>query len=284
MHPRRVPTPLTQFHAVSAGAGALWPCAGDGAVDTRAALAGAAGRAIAAGNCVVLKPSNYAPHTAQALQSLIEDSPCGLGARGAGRPAGKTKRCSTAVSTISSSPAGAPSGRLVMEKARAASHARVVGIGRQKPRARAGRCGHPPCGQAHRVRQAPQLRADLRCARLCAGAARRAGAADRGHEAGTPAQLWAAIPSPIRNIPISSTKSTRSSARPAGARGHSLWRQGRRPELEPTLVACSGRDEPVMQEDLWPHPAHPHDGFTFRHDRLCARGRKAAGAVSVYLV
>ena len=76
MHPRRVPTPLTQFHAVSREVPepyglvlvmAPWN------YPVQLSLEPLVG-AIAAGNCVVLKPSNYAPHTAQALQSLIEEA------------------------------------------------------------------------------------------------------------------------------------------------------------------------------------------------------------------
>ena len=76
MYPRRVPTPLTQFHAVSREVPepyglvlvmAPWN------YPVQLSLEPLVG-AIAAGNCVVLKPSNYAPHTAQALQSLIGEA------------------------------------------------------------------------------------------------------------------------------------------------------------------------------------------------------------------
>ena len=76
MHPRRVPTPLTQFHAVSREVPEPYGLAlvmAPWNYPVQLSLEPLVG-AIAAGNCVVLKPSNYAPHTAQALQSLIEEA------------------------------------------------------------------------------------------------------------------------------------------------------------------------------------------------------------------
>lgn len=73
--PRRVRTPLAQFHARSYIHSepyglvlimAPWNYPFQLSIEP---LIGA----IAAGNCVVLKPSNYAPHTAQAMQIMLED-------------------------------------------------------------------------------------------------------------------------------------------------------------------------------------------------------------------
>ena len=73
--PRRVRTPLAQFHAVSriyrepyglVLVMAPWN------YPLQLSLEPLIG-AIAAGNCVVLKPSNYAPHTAKAMERLLQD-------------------------------------------------------------------------------------------------------------------------------------------------------------------------------------------------------------------
>ncbi|MGN1248834.1 MAG: aldehyde dehydrogenase [Candidatus Spyradocola sp.] len=73
--PRRVRTPLAQFHAVSriyrepyglVLVMAPWN------YPLQLSLEPLIG-AIAAGNCVVLKPSNYAPHTAKAMERLLSD-------------------------------------------------------------------------------------------------------------------------------------------------------------------------------------------------------------------
>ncbi len=73
--PRRVPTPLAQFHAVSRVypepyglvlVMAPWNYPFQLSMEP---LIGA----LAAGNCVVLKPSNYAPRTALAMEALLRD-------------------------------------------------------------------------------------------------------------------------------------------------------------------------------------------------------------------
>ena len=73
--PKRVRTPLAQFHARSRIYSepyglvlvmAPWNYPFQLSIEP---LIGA----IAAGNCVVLKPSNYAPHTAQAMQDMLYD-------------------------------------------------------------------------------------------------------------------------------------------------------------------------------------------------------------------
>ena len=92
--------------------------------------------AIAAGNCAVLKPSEVAPHTSEALaRSSPEylDPECIASSRAAST---RPRRCSPSASTTSSTRATARVGRVVMEAAAQAPHAGHARARRQEPRHR----------------------------------------------------------------------------------------------------------------------------------------------------
>ena len=201
MHPHRVPTPLTQFHAVSREVPepyglALVMAPWNYPVPALAWSRWSERLPRATAPCI--KPSaTMRPHTAQALQSLIEEAllPPEHG-RASCRAAGQENQAllGSAVSVYLLHRRAPPSAGSSMEKAARHLNARVcLELGGKSPVHRAGQHRRrPPGRQAHRVRQAASnCRADLRGARLRARAdrARRRPVLPRGPEAGISAQL-----------------------------------------------------------------------------------------------
>ena len=253
MHPRRVPTPLTQFHAVSREVPepyglvlvmAPWN------YPVQLSLEPLVG-AIAAGNCVVLKPSNYAPHTAQALQSLIEEAlPAGWARVVLGGRQENEALLDCRFDYIFFT-GGRTVGRLVMEKA--AQHLTPVSLelGGKSPVLVLDDADIPLA--ARRI----VFGKLLNCGQTCVApdyVLVQPGARERLIEA-MKQEIRAALGGdPLANPEYPHIVNEKHAQRLHGLLEHADILFGGRGDglkLEPTLVACSGRDEPVMQEEIF---------------------------------
>lgn len=253
MHPRRVPTPLTQFHAVSREVPepyglvlvmAPWN------YPVQLSLEPLVG-AIAAGNCVVLKPSNYAPHTAQALQSLIEEAlPAGWARVVLGGRQENEALLDCRFDYIFFT-GGRTVGRLVMEKA--AQHLTPVSLelGGKSPVLVLDDADIPLA--ARRI----VFGKLLNCGQTCVApdyVLVQPGARERLIEA-MKQEIRAALGGdPLANPEYPYIVNEKHAQRLHGLLEHADILFGGRGDglkLEPTLVACSGRDEPVMQEEIF---------------------------------
>ena len=230
MHPRRVPTPLTQFHAVSREVPEPYGLAlvmAPWNYPVQLSLEPLVG-AIAAGNCVVLKPSNYAPHTAQALQSLLD--------------------CRFDYIFFTG---GRTVGRLVMEKA--AQHLTPVSLelGGKSPVLVLDDADIPLA--ARRI----VFGKLLNCGQTCVApdyVLVQPGARERLIEA-MKQEIRAALGGdPLANPEYPHIVNEKHAQRLHGLLEHAdilFGGRGGGLKLEPTLVACSGRDEPVMREEIF---------------------------------
>ena len=126
--------------------------------------------AMAAGNCVVLKPSEFAPHTAAAMAKLIGATfPRGIHRRGARASATSPRRCCARGSTRIFFTGSTDVGRAVMTAAARHLTPVTLELGGKCPCLV---CADAPLGHhgaAHRLGQVHERRPDLRRAGLRAG-------------------------------------------------------------------------------------------------------------------